>query len=83
MTAFSHPDRPFEREDLLDDPIVLAAAWLAEAEAAGIPLANAIALATADADGPRPSATCCSARSTPTGSCSSRTAGAARAGTSR
>jgi pyridoxamine 5'-phosphate oxidase len=51
MTAFSHPDRPFEREDLLDDPIALAAAWLAEAEAAGIPLANAIALATADADG--------------------------------
>ena len=51
MTAFSHPDRPFEREDLLDDPIALAAAWLDEAEAAGIPLANAIALATADADG--------------------------------
>jgi len=51
MTAFSHPDRPFEREDLLDDPIAQAAAWLAEAEAAGIPLANAIALATADADG--------------------------------
>ena len=49
--TFSHPDRSLEREDLLLDPMAQVAAWLAEAEAAGIPLANAIALATADADG--------------------------------
>ncbi|HYJ61507.1 MAG TPA: pyridoxamine 5'-phosphate oxidase [Actinomycetota bacterium] len=51
MTAFSHPDRPLERDDLLADPIAQTARWLADAEAADIPLANAIALATADADG--------------------------------
>lgn len=49
--TFTHPDRALERSDLLEDPIAQAAAWLAEAEAAGIPLPNAIALATADADG--------------------------------
>jgi pyridoxamine 5'-phosphate oxidase len=33
------------------DPIAQVAAWVAEAEAAGVPLANAFALATADGDG--------------------------------
>ena len=51
MTAFTHPDRPLERGDLLDDPIRQVAGWLAEAEAAGISLPNAIALATADGEG--------------------------------
>lgn len=37
--------------DLDPDPLRQLAAWVAEAEAAGIPLANAFALATADADG--------------------------------
>lgn len=49
-----HDDDPLEREDLLDDPIQQLRAWLADAEAAGVPLPNAMALATADADG-RPS----------------------------
>jgi pyridoxamine 5'-phosphate oxidase len=37
--------------DVDPDPIRQLAAWLADAEAAAIPLANAFALATADADG--------------------------------
>jgi pyridoxamine 5'-phosphate oxidase len=50
-----HEDHPLDRDDLLDDPIEQFRAWLADAEAAGVPLPNAMALATADADG-RPSA---------------------------
>jgi pyridoxamine 5'-phosphate oxidase len=49
-----HADRQLEPEDLGPDPIGAFAAWLAEAEATGVPLPNAMALATADADG-RPS----------------------------
>ena len=49
-----HEDRPLDRDDLLDDPIELFRRWLADAEAAGVPLPNAMALATADAEG-RPS----------------------------
>jgi pyridoxamine 5'-phosphate oxidase len=49
-----HEDRPLEREDLLDDPVVQFTRWLADAEAADVPLPNAMAVATADADG-RPS----------------------------
>jgi pyridoxamine 5'-phosphate oxidase len=49
--SFSHPDRTLEREDLLDDPLVQFTLWLDDAEAADIPLPNAIALATADASG--------------------------------
>jgi pyridoxamine 5'-phosphate oxidase len=46
-----HDDDPLEREDLLDDPVEQLRAWLADAEAAGVPLPNAMALATADTDG--------------------------------
>jgi pyridoxamine 5'-phosphate oxidase len=46
-----HGDRPLEREDLLDDPIAQFRAWLADAEAAGVALPNAMALATAGHDG--------------------------------
>jgi pyridoxamine 5'-phosphate oxidase len=49
-----HDDRPLHREDLLGDPIAQFRAWLDDAEAAGIPLPNAMAVATADAEG-RPS----------------------------
>lgn len=42
---------PIDPSTLDPDPIAQFAAWLAEAEAAGIELANAFALATADADG--------------------------------
>ena len=49
-----HEDRPLRRADLLPDPIEQFRRWLADAEAAGVPLPNAMALATADADG-RPS----------------------------
>jgi pyridoxamine 5'-phosphate oxidase len=49
-----HEDRPLDRDDLLDDPIALFQRWLADAEAAGVPLPNAMAIATADARG-RPS----------------------------
>ncbi len=49
-----HADRTLEPEDLGPDPIASFTAWLADAEAAGVPLPNAMALATADADG-RPS----------------------------
>jgi len=49
-----HDDRPLERDDLLPDPIEQFRRWLADAEAAGVALPNAMAVATADADG-RPS----------------------------
>ncbi len=49
-----HEDRPLDRDDLLDDPIELFLRWLGDAEAAGVPLPNAMAVATADAEG-RPS----------------------------
>ena len=49
-----HEDRILERADLLDDPIEQFRRWLADAEAAGVALPNAMALATADARG-RPS----------------------------
>ena len=42
---------PLEPDDLDPDPIRQLGAWIADAEAAGIPLANAFALATADGDG--------------------------------
>ena len=42
---------PLDPEGLDPDPIRQLAAWLADAEAAGLPLANAFALATADGDG--------------------------------
>jgi pyridoxamine 5'-phosphate oxidase len=50
-----HDDEPLEREHLLEDPVEQLRAWLADAEAAGVLLPNAMALATATADG-RPSA---------------------------
>jgi len=50
----SHEHRALHRADLLEDPTEQFLRWLAEAEAAGLVLPNAIALATADADG-RPS----------------------------
>jgi pyridoxamine 5'-phosphate oxidase len=46
----SHEHRSLRRSDLLDDPTEQFLRWLAEAEAAGIALPNAVALATADAD---------------------------------
>lgn len=49
-----HDDRALDREDLLVDPIAQFRSWLADAEAAGIALPNAMAVATADAEG-RPS----------------------------
>jgi pyridoxamine 5'-phosphate oxidase len=49
-----HDDHPLEREDLLDDPVAQLRAWLEDAEAAGVPLPNAMGLATAGAEG-RPS----------------------------
>lgn len=49
-----HEDHPLHRRDLLDDPIEQFRSWLGDAEAAGIPLPNAMAIATADARG-RPS----------------------------
>jgi pyridoxamine 5'-phosphate oxidase len=49
-----HEDRPLDRDDLLDDPIAQLTRWLTDAEAAGVPLPNAMGVATADADG-RPS----------------------------
>ena len=49
-----HDDRPLRRTDLLADPLDQFRTWLADAEAAGIPLPNAMAVATADARG-RPS----------------------------
>ena len=47
----THEHGPLERSDLDPDPIVQFHRWLAAADAAGVPLANAIALATADASG--------------------------------
>lgn len=49
-----HEDRSLDRADLAADPIEQFRGWLADAEAAGVPLANAMGLATADAQG-RPS----------------------------
>ena len=49
-----HQDRALDRDDLLDDPLAQFLRWLTDAEAAGVPLPNAIGVATADADG-RPS----------------------------
>jgi len=46
-----HADGTLEAEDLGPDPIAAFRTWLADAEAAGVPLPNAMALATADADG--------------------------------
>jgi pyridoxamine 5'-phosphate oxidase len=47
----THEHGPLQREDLDPDPITQFRMWLAAADAAGVPLANAIALATADAAG--------------------------------
>jgi pyridoxamine 5'-phosphate oxidase len=44
-------DRPLERGDLDDDPLRQLHAWLEEARAAGVELAEATALATASPDG--------------------------------
>ena len=49
-----HEDRPLRRRDILDDPIEQFRRWLGDAEAAGVPLPNAMAIASADARG-RPS----------------------------
>jgi pyridoxamine 5'-phosphate oxidase len=49
-----HDEGTLEPRDLGPDPIAAFEIWLADAEAAGVPLPNAMALATADADG-RPS----------------------------
>ena len=49
-----HEDRRLRRRDILDDPIEQFRRWLGDAEAAGVPLPNAMAIATADARG-RPS----------------------------
>ena len=46
-----HEDRPLERGDLDPDPVAQFRMWLADAEAAGLPLPNAMALATADRSG--------------------------------
>jgi pyridoxamine 5'-phosphate oxidase len=47
----THDHGPLGRTDLDPDPIAQFRSWLAAADAAGVPLANAIALATADASG--------------------------------
>ena len=47
----THEHGALRRAELDPDPIEQFRRWLADADAAGIPLANAIALATADADG--------------------------------
>lgn len=52
-----HParmERALHRRDLDPDPMSQFTAWLSDAEAAGVPLPNAMGLATADAEG-RPS----------------------------
>ena len=52
-----HPartERALHRRDLHPDPMALFRSWLGDAEAAGVPLPNAMGLATADAGG-RPS----------------------------
>jgi pyridoxamine 5'-phosphate oxidase len=48
------PAGTLDRDDLDDDPLEQFRRWLADAETAGLPLAQAVALATADAAG-RPS----------------------------
>jgi pyridoxamine 5'-phosphate oxidase len=50
----SHEHPSLDRSDLLDDPVAQFLSWLADAEASGIALPNAMALATAGADA-RPS----------------------------
>jgi pyridoxamine 5'-phosphate oxidase len=52
--APARESRTLSRRDLASDPITQFRRWLADAEDAGIPLANAMAVATADARG-RPS----------------------------
>src|SRR5262245_29540111 len=47
----THEHAELHRADLDPDPIAQFRLWLAEADAAEVPLANAIALATADAAG--------------------------------
>jgi len=47
----SHEHPGLRRADLDPNPITQFRTWFADADAAGVPLANAIALATADADG--------------------------------
>jgi pyridoxamine 5'-phosphate oxidase len=47
-------ERALHRRDLDPDPMSQFTAWLSDAEAAGVPLPNAMGLATADAEG-RPS----------------------------
>ena len=46
-----HDHGPLERTDLEADPIAQVRAWLADAEASGVVLPNAMALATVGADG--------------------------------
>jgi pyridoxamine 5'-phosphate oxidase len=46
-----HQDRPLDRGDLMEDPIAQFRRWLADAEAEGLPLPNALALATSDVAG--------------------------------
>ena len=46
-----HDHGPLDLRDLDPDPIVQLRAWLAEADAAGVVLANAMALATVGSDG--------------------------------
>ena len=46
-----HSGAGLRRSDLLEDPFAQFTAWLADAEAAGVALPNAMALATAGADG--------------------------------
>ncbi len=79
-----HDDRPLRREDLVDGPDRSSSGrWLADAEAAGIPLPNAMARGDGGRAGPaRRSATCCCAASTSAASRSSRTTRAARAASS-
>lgn len=47
----THEHGPLERPTLDPNPVVQFRTWLAAADAAGVPLANAIALSTADAAG--------------------------------
>ena len=47
----THAHDSLRRADLDPDPIEQFRAWLADADAAGVPLANAIAVATADGEG--------------------------------
>ncbi len=47
----THEHEALRRADLASDPIEQFRTWLAEADTAGVPFANAIALATADTEG--------------------------------